>query len=199
VPDRTFLLVHGFSHHRPPEHWQYWLAHRLRDRGERVLYPGLPFEDAPRYEEWREALHWALLQMGQGERIVICNSMACLLWLSSAPDRAQDGGPVDRLLLVSPPDPPQVPAVAETFRTLTYDPAAARASSRARIRLACSDADPYNPRGAAAQYAEPLDADVDLLSGAGHIGPADGYGPWPSLEAWCLDPSARLEPNRAAA
>ena len=194
--DRAFLLVHGFSHHRLPEHWQYQLAYGLRARGERVLYPGLPFEDEPRYEEWREALEWSLRQLGGGERVVVCNSLAGLLWMRYAAEAARGeapGLPVDRLLLVSPPDPAHIPEAASSFRFDGIDGEAVRASSRARIRLACSDADPYNPGGGDRQYARAIGADVDLIPGAGHIGPADGYGPWPSVEAWCLDPAVRLE------
>lgn len=197
VTDRSFLLLHGFSHHRPPGHWQYWLADRLRASGERVMYPGLPFEDDPRYDEWREALHWSLLQMGEGERVVVCNSLACLLWMRFAADRRADEEPVDRLLLVSPPDSPQVPDKAASFRLDRVDGAAARASARSRIRIACSDADPYNPGGAEGQYAADLGAEVDIVHGAGHLGPIEGYGPWPAIEAWCLDPAERLVPNFA--
>jgi uncharacterized protein len=197
VPERTFLLLHGFSHHRPPGHWQYWLASRLRDRGERVLYPGLPFEDTPRYDEWREALHWLLAELAahEGERVVVCNSIACLLWLRFGSDRAADEAPVDRLLLVSPPDSPRIPDAAATFRLDTVDGEAVRATSREQIRIACSDADHYNPGGGGRQYGALLDAQVDIILGAGHIGPVEGYGPWPSIEAWCLDPTVRLEPN----
>jgi uncharacterized protein len=195
VADRTFLLLHGFSHHRPPGHWQYWLANRLRRRGERVLYPGLPFEDDPRYEEWREALHWSLRQMGDGERIVICNSVACLLWMRVAMDEGADEAPVDRLLLVSPPDTPHLPPQCASFGLEDLDGPAVRASVRSVIRIACSDDDPFNPGGGDRQYAEALGAEVDLILDARHIGPIDGYGPWPSLEDWCLDPAVRLVRN----
>lgn len=161
-----------------------------------MLYPGLPFEDEPRYDEWREALHWSLAQLGgDGERIVICNSIACLLWLRFATDRQADEQPVERLLLVSPPDSPRVPDTAATFRITEVDGDAVRATCRSRIRIACSDADPYNPGGGGEQYGEALKAQIDVIPGAAHIGPVDGYGPWPSLEAWCLDPNVRLEPN----
>ena len=194
VPDRSFLLVHGFNHHRPPGHWQYWLADRLRARGEQVSYPGLPFEDDPRYEEWRRALRGELAAM-TGERVVICNSLACLLWFRYATDLPAEDAPVDRLMLVSPPDSPQVPEKAASFRLDDVDGPAVRASSRARIRIVCSDADPYNPGGAERQYAATLGAEVDVIPGAGHIGPIEGYGPWPALEAWCVDPAQRVGPN----
>jgi uncharacterized protein len=199
--DRSFLLLHGFSHHRLPEHWQYRLAHGLRARGERVLYPGLPFEDEPAYPEWREALEWSLAQMGTPARVVVCNSLACLLWMGYAGEATRGeapGTPVDRLLLVSPPDPASIPEAAASFRAFALDGDAVRASSRARIRIACSEADPYNPAGGGTMYAEAIGADVDLVPGAGHIGPADGYGTWPAVEAWCLDGRARLVARGAA-
>jgi predicted alpha/beta hydrolase family esterase len=196
VPNRHFLLLHGFSHHRPSGHWQYWLANRLRARGERVLYPGLPFEDEPRYEEWLEAMHWALAQLGDdGERIVVCNSLACVLWLDPGTPATPPGRPIDQVLLVAPPIPDRIPDAAATFRSFELDVGAVRAASRQPIRFVFSDNDPFNPDGGAKAYAAALDAEVDLIPGAGHLGPIEGYGPWPLLEAWCLDPAVRIEQN----
>jgi uncharacterized protein len=62
-------------------------------------------------------------------------------------------------------------------------------------RLACSDNDPYFQEGAAEVFGRPLGCDVDLLTGAGHVAIPDGYGPWPSVLEWCLDPAARLKAN----
>jgi uncharacterized protein len=200
VSERAFLLLHGLNHHRPAGHWQYWLADRLRANGERVLYPGLPFEDAPRYPDWAEALHWLLrqLQDGGGERVVVSNSLAGLLWFRFAASWPEDVEPVDRLVLVAPPDSPRVPDAAASFRIDGLDAAAVRASVRSPIRLVCSDGDQYNPGGADRQYAVALEAEVDRLDGAGHIGPVEGYGPWPSLLAWCLDPAERIVENLAS-
>ena len=64
-------------------------------------------------------------------------------------------------------------------------PAAARSTAGARI--VCSDDDPYCPEGAATLYGEPLGVPVDVLPGGGHLNPEAGYGPWPAVEAWCLD------------
>ena len=47
MTDRAFLILHGWQNHRPPAHWQFWLAERLRQRGELVLYPQLPAPDEP--------------------------------------------------------------------------------------------------------------------------------------------------------
>jgi hypothetical protein len=54
-------------------------------------------------------------------------------------------------------------------------------------RLVCSDDDPYCPEGAGTLYGEPLRIPADVLPGAGHLNPETGYGPWPQVEAWCVE------------
>src|SRR4051794_28763275 len=103
---RAFLILHGLENHRPPGHWQHWLAGELRARDEVVAYPGLPDPDTRSYDRWATVVE-DLLDANAGERIVVCHSLACLLWLRLA---MQGRARADRLLLVSPPDPASVPA-----------------------------------------------------------------------------------------
>ncbi|WP_290869297.1 alpha/beta hydrolase [Hamadaea sp.] len=118
----------------------------------------------------------------RGERVVVAHSLGAIAWLHAA-DR---GTTADRVLLVSPPGPS-----AFAWDVIApFDPAGLDQPISAR--LACSDNDPYCPEGAADAYGHLLRGDVDVLPGAGHITVADGYGPWPSASAWCLDPSTRL-------
>jgi serine hydrolase len=170
----AFLILHGIENHRPPAHWQFWLAARLAEHGHDVLYPSLPRPDAPSYEDW-------LATLPRDPHTVICHSLACLLWLKSAPALT-----AERLLLVSPPASDRVPEAGASFRLQRFDPQAVRDSVRGEIRIVCSDADPYNPAGAQSMYATPLGLEADVIPGAGHITPADGYGPWPYAEEWCL-------------
>lgn len=193
---RSFLILHGLENHRPPAHWQFWLAARLIDRGHRVLYPGLPNPDFPDAEIWERELHRQLADMTDRERIVVCHSLSCVLWFRAAPGLT-DQERVDRLLLVSPPASEQIPDAAASFRIAELNAEAIRASVRGDIRVACSDADPYNAAGAQNIYAPALGAEVDIISGGGHITPETGYGPWPSAEAWCLDPAHGIRPNAA--
>jgi uncharacterized protein len=44
-------------------------------------------------------------------------------------------------------------------------------------------------------YGVPLGLDVDLLPGARHLSDDDGYGSWPAVLDWCLDPTTRLVPR----
>lgn len=195
---RSFLILHGIENHRPPEHWQYWLAERLRAGGHHVRYPGLPDPDNPPLVDWTSALCENLAQWGVGERVVICHSLACLLWFHASVFVAPAERP-HRLLLVSPPAAERVPEAGAEFRLGALDAASVRESVIDEIRIVASDNDPYNPSGAAALYAAPLGVEIDIVAGAGHITPADGYGPWHELEAWCHDPRQRLAIARAAA
>lgn len=184
--DDAFLILHGIENHRPPGHWQHWLAGELREAGCRVLYPGLPDPDAPSLTAWQASLHDHLDELADDRRIVICHSLACSLWFSAArtlktPQRAH------RLMLVSPPAPDCLPPSAAAFHT-PFDPAAVAASALDELAIACSDGDPYNPGGAQAMYGDPLGVRATVVHGGGHITPDDGYGPWPFIKTWCLRP-----------
>jgi predicted alpha/beta hydrolase family esterase len=184
--DRRFLLLHGWENHRPPGHWQWWLAEELRRRGEQVLYPQLPDPDSPTLSTWTEILHAELAQFGDAERIVVAHSLGATLWLSAAAALSRDQQ-VDRVVLVSPPSPTVLGryAVVEEFAK------APLASGNAETRLVCSDNDPYCPEGATTLLAG-LHLDTDLVPGGGHLNPEFGYGAWPSMLEWCLDPATRV-------
>jgi uncharacterized protein len=182
---RSFLILHGFENRRPAEHWQYWLAGELRARGEQVFYPQLPDPEAPSLEAWLEAAE-AELGMMRGERIVVCHSLACLMWVQRAV-RRPEAPLVDRLLLVCPPGPgvlggDPIAAFAPTGAAQLRGAEVARSA-----RLVCTDNDPYCPEPAAEVYGEPLRCEVTVVPGAGHLSLPEGYGPWPEALEWCLD------------
>jgi hypothetical protein len=193
-PSRQFLLLHGVEHHKPPGHWLYQLAEHLRGRGERVSYPQLPDADEPSVERWLQTLASELAALDGGERVVVCHSLGCLLWLHHCV-RATPAQQVDRVLLVAPPSPGVLWPAVESFRPPAVSPGALAAAARSGIRLVCSDQDPYCPEGARALFAHPLELEFDLISGGGHLSEVDGYGPWPSMTAWCLEPAERLCAN----
>jgi predicted alpha/beta hydrolase family esterase len=181
---RSFLILHGWQG-SGPDHWQSWLAERLTAAGEDVRYPDLPEPDHPRVEEWAQALHEQLADM-PGERVVLCHSLACLLWAHAAAKIA-DERPADRVLLVTPPCPVSPIPEAKSFYPTPLDAEAVRASAH-ELRVVATDNDPYCPAGAERSFARPLNAEVDVLPGAGHVNPEAGFGPWPAVEAWCRRP-----------
>ena len=171
---RSFLILHGLRG-SGPGHWQTWLAARLRADGERVAYPDLPAADLPSPAAWRAALEGELAAL-PGTAVVVCHSLSCLLWLHHV---AGGGVPAERTLLGAPPSEASGVPEIEPFLPVPV-PALEGA------RLVCSDDDPYCPEGAAELYGRPLGIPVDLLPGRGHLNPDAGYGPWPAVEAWCV-------------
>jgi predicted alpha/beta hydrolase family esterase len=170
----SFLILHGLEG-SGPEHWQTWLAERLRGRGLDVRYPGLPDAGAPRLDAWLEALAAELAVLPRASTTVLCHSLGSLLWLH------HEGEPVGRELLVAPPQPDEEVPPAVGFRPVPAPRSAAR-----ETRFVCSTDDPWCPPGRSQALADAVDAPVDWLVNAGHVNADAGFGPWPALEAWCL-------------
>src|SRR3954465_8832177 len=90
-----YLILHGYQG-SGPGHWQTWLAGRLRAGDATVHYPDFPDADHPQLRSWLDALAPApappqlrpwldalaseLDAIGEPP-IVICHSLACVLWL----------------------------------------------------------------------------------------------------------------------
>lgn len=119
------------------------------------------------------------------QRVVVCHSLACLLWFRAAERGLRAAHPVDRLLLVSPPASECLPVGGASFRLDRFDADAVRASVDGEIAMACSDADPYNPAGAQSLYGDALGITASIFEGAGHITPDTGFGSWPFACEWC--------------
>ena len=183
-----FLLLHGIAARGldHPEHWQSWLAGRLREQGHSVAFPRLPAGDRLTPEAWEAALDDELTALAAepGERIVLCQSTGSVLWLRHARHVGAEHR-VDRVLLVAPPCGPGGDPRLEAFFPVALDRLAVAAAASSTL-LVCSDDDPWCPDGADVVYGTPLGIDVELIPGAQHIDDESGYGPWPHLEAWCL-------------
>ena len=173
-----FLVLHGLGG-SGPDHWQSWLAGRLRAAGEDVRYPRFPDPDAPSLPAW--LAHLEAERAPDGGEVVLAHSLGCLLWLHH---RAAGGPPAERALLVAPPCPAatrEAPEVAGFFPVpLTGDDGA---------RWVTSDDDPYCPEGARKLYTGPM----DVLDGAGHVNADAGFGPWPLVEGWAYGANQGVE------
>jgi len=186
----SYLILHGIENDRPPQHWQFQLAAELVRRGHEVRYPGLPDPYTPILDSWLEALNGELAALRGEHRVVVCHSLACLLWFHAAARGLHKVVPVDRVLLVAPPDSAFVPEAGASFRLAGFEPDPIRESARSELAIVCSDADPYNPTGAQTLYGDPLAIDATILHGGQHITPDSGYGRWRFAERWCQPPPA---------
>ena len=119
--------------------------------------------------------------LGDGERVVVCHSLGCTLWLLAAPQP-----PVDRVLLVAPPSRRTIVRLAPSFAARRIDPAAGSAAA-AQTTLVCSDSDPYNPEGEGPGWPRRSARGCKSSPAPGYFTVDDGYGAWPAAEAWCLD------------
>ncbi|MCW3041188.1 MAG: hypothetical protein JWM31_3093 [Solirubrobacterales bacterium] len=183
------LILHGWNG-SPPGHWQHWLAGQLRREGCGVRFPDLPACEHPCPDLWGAALHPELAALaalpGDGERVVVCHSLGCVLWLREAHRLAPEHR-VDRVVLVAPPCPgADVPELAPFYPTRAQREDVAGAA-RGQTLLVCSDNDPYCPgTGPAEHWGAPLALELDVLPGAGHLNIEAGYGPWPAMADWIL-------------
>ncbi|WP_329116985.1 RBBP9/YdeN family alpha/beta hydrolase [Streptomyces sp. NBC_01465] len=191
---RSFLILHGWQNHRPEGHWQHWLADELTARGHRVAYPQLPDPDRPDLETWLGRLR---TQLAEGPDTVVCHSLAVVLWLHAV---ARGDAAADRVLLVAPPSSEVLAGYEEVagFGGPTATAAQVAAASGA-TRLVAGDDDPYCAGGAADHYGKLLGLETDVVAGGGHLSLDEGYGAWPSVLDWCLDPSVRLAARPAGA
>jgi uncharacterized protein len=193
---RSFLLLHGWQNRRPEGHWHRVLAGELTALGHHVVYPQLPEPDEPDLGTWLDRLHAHLKELaeGPGERVVVGHSLSVLLWLHAV---ARGGVRADRVLLAAPPSPGVVAGIDEVvgFGGPAATAAGLRAAAPGGTRLVAGDNDPYCPGGADRYYGRPLGIDTDIVPGGGHLDILAGYGAWPSVLRWCLDPSVRLVGN----
>jgi predicted alpha/beta hydrolase family esterase len=176
------------------------LVGKLRQRREEVRYPQLPDPDAPLLDKWLAVLATEYERLGDGERVVVCHSLACVLWYQGSA-HGLVCPTADRVLLVAPPGP----SVLARPVTAAFAPPEWRAdvlhAAAHLTRLVASDRDPHCAEGPAAQvYGEPLGLRTHTIRGAGHLTPADGYGPWPELLTWCLEgnPADWVDPLHSA-
>lgn len=183
---RTFVILHGWLNHRPPGHWQFELAKEMEALGEDVRYPQLPDADEPIRVEWLATLAdvWESIPE-QNEKIVIAHSLATILWLHAV---AELNLHAERVLLVAPAGPT---FLDDEPLLRNFLPLPGRIDGSA-WRLVCSDEDPHCVEGPAEYFGSKYHCDIDLIPRAGHLALSDGYGKWPSVLAWALDPKVRL-------
>ncbi|MCU1675416.1 MAG: hypothetical protein JWM93_174 [Frankiales bacterium] len=190
-PTRRFLVLHGWTNRRPPEHWQWQLVDELRAGGEVVLYPQFPDTDSPSLVAWTELLRAELAQLGNGERIVVAHSLGATLWLHAA-TLLDPHERVDRVVLVCLPSPGVLGRHAEVLDFSRVRPdVAALERVAGTTRVVHTDNDPYCPEGVAAILGDAL-PDRDLITGGAHLNVDSGYGHWPAMAQWCRDPATRL-------
>jgi predicted alpha/beta hydrolase family esterase len=177
------LILHGLGHHRPREHWLWWLAEELRLRRVPVQYPQFPSADEPVLEEW---IALAVAELEQfhadpsAEHIVVAHSLGTVLWQHLA---SRGLARADRALLVAPPSLDRLGGQLEPFGFGALDVPAAIAA--VPVTAVMREADFYRTTPAQ-EYTAGWDAEVHILPGEGHLNIDDGHGPFPAALDWVL-------------
>ena len=203
----SFLILHGWQNRRPKNHWQHWLADRLTELGHHVTYPQLPDPDAPDLEVWLTELARHLDELpgtpGSPEkpgtprtpdRVVLAHSASAVLWLHAVQRGVEKEGDFSRVLLVGPPS---ASVLVRHPEVAGFAPPSLDFALPGEVRLVAGDDDPYCPEGARAAYGDPLRIPTEIIPGAAHLDLDAGYGSWPAVLDWCLDPSVKLTARSA--
>jgi predicted alpha/beta hydrolase family esterase len=192
---KRILIIHGWGNERPVGHWHRLLATQLRKQGHIVAYPQLPDTELPSLDKWLAVLKVELDMLrdaGDGELIVIAHSLGCLTWLHIA----QSGilqEQASRVLLVAAADPHlcgEVPSFQLDLNSAQVKVAAHNAALA--TLFVGSDSDPWQPRGVAETFAQPLDLPFVVIPGAGHFAVEEGWTPWTGAINWITDATADL-------
>lgn len=201
LSNAQFLVLHGFENDRPAAHWQHRLVDRLHEAGREVHYPGFPDPWHPRLDAWLEAFAQTAASIDAGRPlVVIAHSLGTLTWL-----HAEAAGltppSTRRVLLVAPVTPLALRGEANIdaafsdladlagldARSLPYD-----------LSAVLGEHDPYRSADHESVYLDRLHIPLLLLPEAGHFVIEEGYGRWPALESWALEPGRGIRANAPA-
>lgn len=183
-PTRTVptVIVPGWQG-SGPDHWQSWLAGRLRESDREVRYPDLPDPDRPSLAGWHGALRASLAGLPDGGFDVVAHSLGAVLWLHHAATAGGCPRPA-RVALVAPPSPRTTIAELAQFFPVPLDIDVVRRAAEGTV-LVGGDDDPYTPEGIALAYGRPLKMPTTIIAGGGHLNTEAGYGEWPAMLDWC--------------
>lgn len=180
IMKKQFLLLHGWMANEAT-HWQTLLAKRLMREGYDVLYPLLPDPDHPRLLAWLSALEGILQTQETPGLTVLTHSLGGSLWmqyLSRHPKTV-----VQRVFLVAPtPEDIGIHELKDFFPLPHID----LGDQKDHYLIVCSDDDPYIKKEMFQKFSQESGIPLHLISRAGHINVAAGFGEWDWMWQQCV-------------
>jgi predicted alpha/beta hydrolase family esterase len=168
---RTHFLFQPGWQNSGPHHWQTLWEEQLGDAALRV-----PQQDwlVPERSAWTAALEQTILRTSPPV-VILAHSIGCMATIF-----AIASAPVAAVVLVAPADAerPGAPGALHTFTPIPMKPLATPAL------LVASDSDPYCTLDRAEVFAQAWKADLEIVTGGGHINADAGFGPWP--DGWLM-------------
>ncbi len=169
------LILHGWGGSDDP-HWQAWLAGELAKGYGTVAFPLLDNPHFPSKNRWMR--HITTLLADFNPDVVVCHSLACIVWFHLCHEGAI--APIKRLLLVAPPRLNCELETLKSFFPVTIPPTLLAHEAL----LVTSDNDPYMNIEEALTLQKTLNIEIKQLCGAGHINTDAGYGAWSWVKEW---------------
>lgn len=166
TPRETHFLIQPGWQNSGPHHWQSLWQERLRDAAARV-----PQEDwlVPERTAWSRVLAQTICRT-PSPVVILAHSIGCMAAIFAISET-----PVAALVLVAPADAerPGAPGALHTFTPIPMKPL------KVPALLIASDSDPYCSLDRARAFANAWKADLEIVSGGGHINTDAGFGDWP--------------------
>lgn len=165
-----FLIQPGWQN-SGPHHWQSLWQERLGHSATRVRQQGWM---VPECSAWAGVLE-ETIRRTQAPVVILAHSIGCL-----AAVFAIAKAPVAAVVLVAPADAERAnaPGALHSFTPIPMKPLATPAL------LVASDSDPYCTLERAEAFAQAWKADLEIVTGGGHINADAGFGPWP--DGWLM-------------
>lgn len=176
----TVVIVPGFRDHMP-EHWQSLLAERLQQQGRAVrIVPQIDHDK--RLRSARVANLERVVSSIAGPVILVGHSVGCLITVHWAQETKHV---VQGVLLAGPTDYesplPAGYADPQTLATEGWTPIPRRRLPFPSIVVASRN-DPLGKFERIRELAQAWGSRFIDAGEVGHLGPADGFGPWPLAE-----------------
>jgi hypothetical protein len=173
-PDReigTHFLIQPGWQNSGPHHWQSLWEGQLGHAAQRV-----PQQDwmVPELTAWASVLEETIRRIPPPV-VILAHSIGCMVTVS-----AIAAAPVAAVVLVAPADAERsnAPGALRTFTPIPMKPLATPAL------LVASDSDPYCTLERAEAFAQAWKADLEIVTGGGHMNADAGFGPWP--DGWLM-------------
>jgi uncharacterized protein len=165
-----FLVQPGWQN-SGPHHWQTLWEAQLGPAATRVSQQDWLITERV---AWTAALEQTIRRT-PGPVVVLAHSIGCMATIFAIAE-----APVAAVVLVTPADAerPDAPETLHTFAPIPMRPLATPAL------VVASDSDPYCTLDRAEAFAQAWKADVEIVTGGGHINAEAGFGPWP--DGWWM-------------
>lgn len=165
-----FLIQPGWQN-SGPHHWQSLWEARLGRAATRV-----PQQDwmVPECAAWVGILERSI-RSTPAPVVILAHSAGCMATIFAIAQTQ-----VAAAVLVAPADAerPGAPGALHTFTPIPMKPLAIPAL------LMASDSDPYCTLDRAEAFAQAWRADLEIVTGGGHVNAESGFGPWP--DGWLM-------------